>query len=156
MKERDVYASIYDITKKNFKHPEAFLSKEAYLFDVERDYRYTDIEDLSKLENMDFLLMAYRCFFSRFPSEAAIEAYKEKLSLPKEEFQKEVLESLSKSTEYKIQNPKIYHLGHLRSSLSLGTLVAKVAPSLKGAYQNVRYVALPDKWKEKVKKWVRW
>ena len=100
--------------------------------------------------------MAYRCFFSRLPSEAAIEAYKEKLSLPKEEFQKEVLESLSKSTEYKIQNPKIYHLGHLRSSLSLGTLVAKVAPSLKGAYQNVRYVALPDKWKEKVKQWVRW
>lgn len=93
MDEPNIYARLYDVVAENLGSAgKAFgYEKSTFLCDVEGHPRAIVVSKYMHLSNSEFFQAVFVSAFKRLPEEEEIAPWKERMSLPKEEFQKLVL-----------------------------------------------------------------
>lgn len=95
-----VYNKLYDIVADNYKKAglEFEYDKSTYLCDVEKHPRVIDVSKYLFLENKAFYQAMFVSVFKRLPEKKEATVWESKYDLPKEQFQKEVLQSMAGSS----------------------------------------------------------
>ncbi len=95
-----VYDKLYDIVADNYKKAgqEFEYEKSTYLCDVEKHPRVIDVSKYLFLENQAFYQAIFVSVFKRLPENKETVVWENKYTLPKEQFQKEVLQSIAGSS----------------------------------------------------------
>ncbi len=125
MKDLDLYSAVFDITTQNMEEAgeEFHLPKEAFLFMAEDSPWKADIFQISKeRENEVFLEKAYLACLKRFCDEGAFLNWQKKFSLPKQEFQRQLMISLINSEEYSRNYVKVYNHIYSQKNIFGGSL----------------------------------
>lgn len=112
MKDIDIYSAIFDITNQNMKDAgkELGFSKDAFMYVTSNNPAIVDVFKLTKYtDNKTFLELAYLNFLKRRSDEKAISNWQGRFSLPSQEFQRLVVNSLIKSQEFHNTCVKAYN-----------------------------------------------
>lgn len=100
LKEEAVYGQIYDVVAENYRNAgkEMEYKKSTFLLTVKSHPQEVRVADFLELNNPEFFQAIYVAVMKRLPEQKVIREWEDKLELPKEQFQREVLLSLSKSS----------------------------------------------------------
>ncbi len=104
-----VYDKLYDIVADNYKKAgqEFEYKKDTYLCDVEKHPRVIDVSKYLFLENQAFYQAIFVSVFKRLPENKETVVWENKYTLPKEQFQKEVLQSIAGSSVFAINRMEL-------------------------------------------------
>ena len=93
MEEPNIYARLYDVVAENLERAGKTFGyeKNTFLCDVEGHPRAVVVSKYSHLENAEFFQAVFVGAFKRLPEENEMIPWKEKLGLPKVQFQEQVL-----------------------------------------------------------------
>lgn len=94
------YQTVYDIVAENLEaagcKPE--YKKSTFLCDVEMHPQRIDVSRFLKLDNCDFHEAVFVTALKRLPDEKTASFWKERENMPREEFQRSVLENIAHSS----------------------------------------------------------
>lgn len=95
-----VYEEVYDVVAQNMKNAELKFNyrKSTFLADVATNPQEIDVSKFLKLENEEFMEAIYIATIKRFPTNKNIVYLQQNYNLTKNQFQTEVLKSLSSSS----------------------------------------------------------
>lgn len=98
--DRAVYKQIYDIVAENMSAAglDFEYGSSTFLCDVESHPQDICIPQYLGLQNLEFMEAVYVAAFKRLPDERTRHFWEERASLPKEEFQRQVLKSIAGSS----------------------------------------------------------
>jgi len=146
----NIYSDIFDITSKNMEAAgmNFTVSKEAFLEMCRAHPVNADVYELSKeKDNKIFLEKAYITMLKRYADERAFASMEEKMNLPSEEFQRNLVLTIISSPEFANKNVDIYNnIYSSHNSYHTNLLKIRIYYSLKKIY---------DKFPEGVKKVLR-
>ena len=100
LKEEAVYGQIYDVVAENYRNAgkEMEYTKNTFLLTAKSHPQEVRVADFLELNNPEFFQAIYVATMKRLPEQKVIREWEDKLELPKEQFQRDVLLSLSKSS----------------------------------------------------------
>lgn len=118
---KEVYGKIYDIMYGNLEKSgnlECF-NKNAFLTVTEKNIVETDINDLKKLSNNEFLEASYMEYFNRTVDDGAMSHWSKKFEEDEEKFKSQLTNQLTRSFEFKINNSKVINNCYSNTSLTV-------------------------------------
>lgn len=100
MGTKAVYAEIYDVVAENMCAADKKFEygKDTFLCDVGGHPQDVCVAEFLQLPNPEFIEAIYVATLKRLPDEKTVKVWSEKYCLPKETFQKEVLQCIAQST----------------------------------------------------------
>ena len=116
-----IYEGIYDIVASRMREAgkEFAYQKSTFLCDVGSPPQNIDVARFLELENHQFYEAVHVAVFRRLPEEKEAEPWEKKEQLPKEQFQREVLESIAHSTVAAINQVRLIHNPYFRQRRGL-------------------------------------
>lgn len=163
MKMIDIYDRLYDITSENMSKTGKTIAmyKETFLFKQRSEKGIFDVSLCGDCENEVFLQMVYVGMLERMPDPGAVKAWREKLSLPKSEFRRQMIEKISLSEEFAKKDVKIinnvFNPTLLNDSKTVWQYSRTMRKVKRKIYSMVKrgYIRLPEKCKATIKRAVK-